>query len=83
MYTCKQYVLTIPVNSIDTIPDRPRPSASMYLKKKIFSYWFTSWMKVEKIVWKLWTKDPRRHLTRNMGKGQIDSSPSSEGWMEP
>lgn len=35
-----QYELTIPVNSIDTIPDRPRPSASMYLKKKIVLRWF-------------------------------------------
>jgi hypothetical protein len=25
--------LTIPVNNIDTIPDRPRPSESMYLKR--------------------------------------------------
>jgi hypothetical protein len=25
--------LTIPVNNIDTIPDRPRPSASMYLER--------------------------------------------------
>jgi len=25
-------LLTIPVNNIETIPDRPRPSANMYLK---------------------------------------------------
>lgn len=27
-------VLTIPVNNIETIPERPRPSASMYLKDR-------------------------------------------------
>lgn len=33
-----KYALTIPVNSIDTIPDKPRPSESMYLKNNVNKY---------------------------------------------
>jgi len=43
------YALTIPVNNIDTIPDRPRPSASMYLKNYIvYTDLHHEWKKIRK-----------------------------------
>lgn len=47
-YTAKKYInsLTIPVNNIDTIPDRPRPSASMYLQR--MKLWIKSHHKSKK-----------------------------------
>lgn len=43
------YALTIPVNNIDTIPDRPRPSASMYLTNlRVYTDLHHEWKNIRK-----------------------------------
>lgn len=61
------------MNNIDTIPDRPRPSANIYLKKDFYIkllHESRTFIEQERMAWEI--------LTRNMEKEQIDSTPSSE-----
>lgn len=80
-----EWQLTIPVNRIDTMPDRLRPSASMYLAQGKQSQqtlqFLWGWTK-EDIQLIIYGRKVSKLLTRNMEKAQRGSTPSSVDWKE-
>lgn len=68
--------LTIPVKRIETMPDRPRPSASMYLIQLAIT---NNNLQMKPKLKQSSTKIGLR-LTRSKGKAQTSSSPDYKGW---
>lgn len=82
----RQKALTIPVNNIETIPDRLRPSASIYLKIEIY---FQIKFLTNATEYRRGKEGGNKNriliqgwLTRSKGKGQRGSTPSFEDWEE-
>lgn len=70
------------MNNIDTIPERPSPSASMYLDRSRIeddkAKAASETPKRQNIGFHLTKGNGSKVLTRNMGREQISSTPSSE-----
>lgn len=63
--------LTIPVKRIETMPEKPMPSASMYLVQMAITN--------INLQMKRKTKRISNRLTRSMGRAQTSNSPDYEG----
>jgi len=82
-YIYNMHLLFLWTGLIQYQTDQGLQQACTWKRKQFYTDLHHEWKNSQKKFEQLWRNGPRRHLTRNMGKGQKDNSPSSEGWTEP